>query len=232
MDGWLDCSIATIASLLVCIKSNVDKNQPVGYIAAMDTKGDKTKRRILTVAAELFWKRSYRGLNMGTISEAAGVNKATVYSYFPSKEALAIATIENYRLGAKAIFEQNLQATSNPIEQLERTYQHLYRVARTAFDRDGVCPGCPFVNILMEMATESPQIREAVRVCFDDFGAYYLQVVRAAKQQGIAPADLDEAQAVKGLIATTNGAMVASKVQNSPEEILALFPIARRILEG
>ncbi|MBE9031729.1 TetR/AcrR family transcriptional regulator [filamentous cyanobacterium LEGE 11480] len=197
----------------------------------MVTKGDKTKQRILEVAASLFWKRSYHGLNMNTISEAAGVNKATVYGYFPSKEALALAAIENYHQYVQTqIFDTVRQATDHPIAQLEMVYQAFHAATQAVYEHDGICPGCPFVNMVTELATENPALRAKIQGCFDRVGEFYRQLVRSAKQQGLATADLDEESTVRGLIAVMNGAFIASKIHNSPDEILKMLPAARRLL--
>lgn len=97
------------------------RNEPVGYIKDMKTKGEKTKQRILNTAAELFWQNSYQGVNTDTISQTAGVNKATLYRYFPSKDELALAVLGHYcDRGIEYVFESSLQGTDDPLEQIER----------------------------------------------------------------------------------------------------------------
>ncbi|MEM9539899.1 MAG: TetR/AcrR family transcriptional regulator [Cyanobacteria bacterium P01_E01_bin.42] len=87
----------------------------------MKTKGEKTKQRILNTAAELFWQNSYQGVNTDTISQTAGVNKATLYRYFPSKDELALAVLGHYcDRGIEYVFESSLQGTDDPLEQIER----------------------------------------------------------------------------------------------------------------
>jgi TetR/AcrR family transcriptional repressor of nem operon len=199
----------------------------------MKTKGEKTRDRIVEVAAELFWKHSYQGVNTHTISEAAGVNKATLYRYFPSKDDLALATIDNYCDRTVAyVFEGSFQATDDPLERLAEIYQRVYQTAQHNFSQDGCSPGCPFVNLAVEMATANPTIRDRIDQCFQRFGHYYRQIVRAVQEQKISPQDLDEDQAVKALINIMNGAMVASKVRNQPKEILNMAPVAQLVLKG
>jgi len=104
----------------------------------MKTKGEKTRDRIVDVAAELFWKNSYQGVNTNTISAAAGVNKATLYRYFPSKDDIALAAIENYCDRTVAyVFEGSFQTTDDPLERLAEIYQRVYQTARQSFQQDG-----------------------------------------------------------------------------------------------
>lgn len=198
----------------------------------MKTKGEKTKDRIVEVAAELFWKNSYQGVNTNTISQAAGVNKATLYRYFPSKDDLALAAIDNYCDRTVAyVFEGSFQVTEDPLECLAEIYQRVYQTAQNNFSQDGCSPGCPFVNMAVEMATANSTIRDRVDQCFQRFGHYYRQIVLTAQERGIRSTNVDVDQAVNALINVMNGAMVASKVSNQPEAILKMIPVAQQILK-
>src|SRR3954465_11074840 len=56
--------------------------------------GDERRRRPLGVGAELFERHAYDELSMARIARAAGISKALLYHYFPSKEAYFVATLE------------------------------------------------------------------------------------------------------------------------------------------
>jgi AcrR family transcriptional regulator len=55
---------------------------------------DERRRRLLEIGAELFTKHGYDELSMAKIAKAAGISKALLYHYFPSKEAYFVATLE------------------------------------------------------------------------------------------------------------------------------------------
>jgi AcrR family transcriptional regulator len=55
---------------------------------------DERRRRLLERGAELFAQHSYDELSMAAIARAAGVSKALLYHYFPSKQAYFSATLE------------------------------------------------------------------------------------------------------------------------------------------
>ncbi len=55
---------------------------------------DSAKRRqILDGARRVFFERGFEGASMDAITRAAGVSKATIYAYFPSKEDLIVALV-------------------------------------------------------------------------------------------------------------------------------------------
>jgi AcrR family transcriptional regulator len=72
---------------------------------------DERRRRLLELGADLFTRFSYEELSMAKIAKQAGISKALLYHYFPSKEAYFAATLE------KAAAE--LQERTRPDESLE-----------------------------------------------------------------------------------------------------------------
>ena len=58
-------------------------------------KGTASKKKFVSVAAELFWKQGYNATGISEILEIAGLPKGSFYFYFKSKKELAIA-VESY----------------------------------------------------------------------------------------------------------------------------------------
>lgn len=80
------------------------------------TKGERTRRRLLTLAVERFGERGYRSTSVSEIARAAGVTQAAAYAYFPSKEALFDAAVD---ADAAALVEQaEAQAAGAALSQL------------------------------------------------------------------------------------------------------------------
>lgn len=59
----------------------------------MRKKTEEKRQGILSAAKEVFRESGYETSSMSGIAARAGVSKATVYSYFPSKEALFMEVI-------------------------------------------------------------------------------------------------------------------------------------------
>jgi TetR/AcrR family transcriptional regulator len=58
------------------------------------TRAELTRERVLAAAEIVFAKRGLNGTRIREIAETAGVNSATIYSYFPSKTELYEAVLE------------------------------------------------------------------------------------------------------------------------------------------
>lgn len=65
------------------------------YLGSDDTADPKVRkrRRILSMATDLFVRQGYRKTSMDEVARAAGVAKGTVYTYFAAKVDLLIAAL-------------------------------------------------------------------------------------------------------------------------------------------
>jgi AcrR family transcriptional regulator len=72
---------------------------------------DERRRRLLELGTDLFTRFAYDELSMARIAKEAGISKALLYHYFPSKEAYFVATLET------AVAE--LEARTRPDPSLE-----------------------------------------------------------------------------------------------------------------
>ena len=82
---------------------------------------DERRRQLLDLGAELFTRHGYEGLSMAKIAKAAGISKALLYHYFPSKQAYFAATLEQAaaELAATTQPDPSLQ----PVEQLSHSLE-------------------------------------------------------------------------------------------------------------
>jgi AcrR family transcriptional regulator len=55
---------------------------------------DERRRRLLEIGAGLFTRHAYDEISMATIAREAGISKALLYHYFPSKQAMFTAMLE------------------------------------------------------------------------------------------------------------------------------------------
>jgi AcrR family transcriptional regulator len=58
-------------------------------------RGGETRRRILEVAARAFAEHGYAGTSLSDVLRASGLTKGGFYFHFPSKQALALATLRH-----------------------------------------------------------------------------------------------------------------------------------------
>jgi AcrR family transcriptional regulator len=77
---------------------------------------DERRRRLLDLGTDLFARFSYDELSMARIAREAGISKALLYHYFPSKQAYFAAALEDKAAELAAVTEPD--PALPPLEQL------------------------------------------------------------------------------------------------------------------
>jgi len=88
-------------------------------------KAIKEKRRedILSAAAELFAKSGYHLTDVEVIADKLGVGKGTIYRYFPTKEKLFTAVMEQMMHNLSGIIMARTENITNPQERLRAVFR-------------------------------------------------------------------------------------------------------------
>ncbi|MEM6972231.1 MAG: TetR/AcrR family transcriptional regulator [Pseudomonadota bacterium] len=129
-----------------------------------------TRQRILEAAYALFLKEGVASVGIESILSRAGCARASLYSHFGSKEALAIAVMElHFQRWVEGWLERSaIEGEADPERQLLAKFD----LVDEWFNDLGFA-GCAFVKILLETPAEDPvhkaaaenlaRIREMVR---------------------------------------------------------------------
>jgi AcrR family transcriptional regulator len=86
------------------VRSSVTSPPPV-RLAPLPSKGELTKRAILDAAIARFGREGFRATSVADIARDAEVGGTVAYAYFPNKEALFLAAVDE---DAAAIIEEGL----------------------------------------------------------------------------------------------------------------------------
>src|SRR3954451_24107621 len=140
---------------------------------------DERRRRLLELGADLFTRFAYDELSMARIAKEAGISKALLYHYFPSKEAYFVATLEEKAAElaqrtapdpAKPPLEQlsgSLDAYLGWVEENAGSYEKMIRSAsvpevRAMLDRVRGDTAQRIVDGIRGERPETPVLRTAV----------------------------------------------------------------------
>jgi AcrR family transcriptional regulator len=83
------------------------------------TKGARTRRTLLQAAIERFGRDGYRRTSVTEIARDAGLSGTAAYAYFPNKEALFVAAVDE---DAAAVIEEGLASIEDAdVDRWRRT---------------------------------------------------------------------------------------------------------------
>src|SRR4029453_9817775 len=120
---------------------------------------ESVRERILSTARELFYKEGVRSVGVDTVVAQSGVAKTSLYRWFPSKDALIVAVLEQEAKDRWAGWDKNAQ--NNGSEPRARLRAHFTGIAR--YVSSPHFRGCPFMNVIAEFADRQHPARGFAR---------------------------------------------------------------------
>jgi len=99
-------------------KTSVHIRRP-GLSERQIRRREHQKKKILSAASRLFWKKGYNGTSIEDIAKTADVNKATIYYYFKDKPSLLNAVMVIPMEELLGIAVKIAQSESSPTDRLK-----------------------------------------------------------------------------------------------------------------
>lgn len=170
----------------------------------------------LDKAVQLFWEHGYEATSMQDLVNAMGVNRASLYQTYGSKQELYLASLERYAAQILAHVTGLLDKPGTPLSKLRDLFVHVIEQSL-----DGNMQGCFINNTAVELGPHDATLAEKIRgiwVQFEDLFAMRLQ--QAIKQNQL-PADTDPRQLAQLLNINLQGLMVKTKANSDKAELIA-----------
>ena len=140
---------------------------------------EEKERAILTAARKIFEDKGYEGARVADIAAAIGVAEGTIYTYFPTKEALVRAMLETFWEGITAEARQAVSGLADTFQRLEAlAYSHIALCIRN----------WPFLELTLRLFPERSQDAQT-RSLMKDYVAVFDSTFTAGQDKGeITPA--------------------------------------------
>jgi AcrR family transcriptional regulator len=171
---------------------------------------ESTRDRLLAAASRLFWEKGYATTSVADIAQAAGARTGSLYHFFPTKQDLLVAVLEQYRDGIhEMLLEPAWQGVADPIE---RVFALLARYRQRLVDTDCFY-GCPIGSLALELHEPDPPVREKLAANFDAWtGAVEACLTAAADRL---PPDVDRRELAQFVLSTMEGGVMQSRTHRT-----------------
>ncbi|MGW4601642.1 TetR/AcrR family transcriptional regulator [Streptomyces sp. NPDC004457] len=181
------------------------------------------RRKILDTARSLIEMRGYSALGVAEICKAAGVPKGSFYYFFESKEALALAVLDEHWAAERRGWTSLLaDGTEPPLQRLHRLFEATEAEHRTCQEDHGTIAGCMLGNLSLEMCNQSEAVRDRLKEIFEDQVDMIEAVVTEAQGRGeIAVADIRES--ARAVVAQLEGQVLFAKLYNTTSPLGVLW---------
>jgi len=189
----------------------------------------EARRRILEAARELFLERGLRGVSMEDVASAAGLKKANLFHYYPSKECLELAVLEQAASEMKEQVEAQLSAKGrDPVGAVASMFEQAGRGMRERRCRGGCFLG--------NLAQEASDHNETIRVRVSEFLRYWTDQLASfldrGRTSGYFRPELEPRTAAEAILALFEGALLFSKASRRADPVESSKRMAVAYLEG
>jgi TetR/AcrR family transcriptional regulator, transcriptional repressor for nem operon len=189
-----------------------------------------SQQRLLTAAGDLLWEKSYHAVTIDEVCARAGVMKGSLYHFFDSKSALALAAVQHlWETVAKPAYEKHFSAANAPFVRMTGFLNWLQGLQRRKFRTIGRVLGWPFFTLGCELGAQEPTISEPLREIEAAELFYFESAIRDALDQDIIDAADPRAEAL-ALRAAVEGILGRARILNDPAELRALAALPLSIL--
>ena len=128
------------------------------------TATESVRGRILHSARELFYRNGIQAVGVDTVVAQSGVAKTSLYRWFPSKDALIVAVLEQEALDRWSGWDYTAaRSGSDPRERLRAQLAGIVKYVTGPKYR-----GCPFMNVTAEFADAQHPARAVAREMMEE----------------------------------------------------------------
>jgi len=172
-------------------------------------KGEATRQRIIAEAAPIFNQRGFDGCSMQDLMTATGLEKGGLYRHFANKEDLA-AEAFRYALA------QNVKIRTEHLDEIPNSIDKLKRAVHLFVELPSAIPGgCPLMNTAIDADDGNPALRDLARKGIQDWRARLIHILETGIKAGEIRRSTDPRRIANTLIATLEGALMISRLENN-----------------
>lgn len=167
-----------------------------------------TRNRLVHNAMRLFAEKGYTSTSVADILAAAGANSGSFYHFFPRKQDLLLAVLEEYRTGiSPMLLEPAWNGVDDPIERIFALLANYRRF----LEQSDCFYGCPIGNLALELHEPDDEVRELLAANFDGWtGAIERCLAEAGKRF---PASVDREKLATLILTVMEGGVMQARTQ-------------------
>jgi len=187
----------------------------------MTPLGDERRRSLILAAYRTIAERGFEGLRIQDVAAFAGMNHATLYHYFPTKEDLILGVVEHLRQ------ELTTPQVDVPDTDYSTPLGSIRSMFLTTYARLRETP--EFMMVLSELilrSTRHPAIQSALKDKDSRWYAFLKHTLSSGMQQGMFRANLDPDQTAIELMILQRGII---NLSFTCPDLISVEPIIKNV---
>jgi AcrR family transcriptional regulator len=185
------------------------------------TKGERTRQAVLEAAIARFGRDGYRRTSVAEIARDARVSGTAAYAYFPNKEALFIAAVDE---DAAAVIEEGLSTLTDDLD-IDQWRQTLMFTLLDAVQRQ------PLARRVLSGLEPEFTVRLLGIPALEQLRKETTERIRSQQVTGRVRTDIDAQQIANGLV-TIVLALLMSLLQTGTDTATVLGPDVAAVVQA
>lgn len=175
----------------------------------------KTERLLIDITFDLLYKKGYCATSLTDILESANMTKGAMYYHFKSKQALVLASIEDY-------FEDTLnehwikplQESNEPVKTFLKQLDAYYDMFADKEHFLDIRHGSALSNFVLDMSDKDEKLFEYLKSVYSRWQFSIEEALVKAKIKGELKTDCDPKSQALFIISSIEGSVGSAKAYN------------------
>jgi len=182
---------------------------------------------VIADAMAVFWRKGYEATSIDDLVQATGINRASMYGTFGSKEGLLLAALDHYVLAVNRERLKLLEGKGTTRECLQRYFESI--IAFSTGEGRGL--GCLLTNTAIELSPRNARVRKKLKMIFDAVEAAFRRLVERGQAAGEIAADRNPQGLAHFFLTTVQGLRVIARADPDPDAMRETVASAMRALD-
>jgi len=188
----------------------------------------EAREKILKAALSLMRERGFNAVSMDDVARSAGIKKANLFHYFPTKEELGLAVFDFAAARVRDDVREQLSQGEDPIRQVSAMFAALQKSMG-----EGRCRGgCPIGNLAAELSDQYERIRKRIAACFQEWSGEVAASLERGRRDGYFRRDLKAGEAAEAILSLFEGATLMCKAKKDVKPLENARDMAVEYLRG
>jgi TetR/AcrR family transcriptional repressor of nem operon len=188
----------------------------------------EARQRILDAAHKLFYTGGLNAVSMDCVAAAAGMKKANLFHYYPTKESLELAVLDHAAASMNERIAHLARHSYDPVGAIQRIFEEAAGLMR----QSQCSGGCFFGNLAQETADGNETIRQKVAEHLLAWTTELAAFFERWRQTGYFREDFQPQVAAQAILSLLEGALLFCKASKSPEPVDSAKQLAVAYLEA
>ncbi len=150
-------------------------------------QSERTRRRIIQAAAELFVHKGFNGTSISDLAEAVGLTKGAIYHHFENKDAIFFAVVDMVRHDWNRAVVRDVMKAKNALDRISVLLDNHARVVR---ENPTLCLVMASLVTDIDLDDNSDFAVALVEV-YEELTAFIERIVQKGQTAGEIRSDLD-----------------------------------------